>query len=157
MTIWFPLGNVVYSRISARFSNGVLLTIFLLIAGIASLTMISVSSSTPYWLLARAVSVANIGAGIISPGMTAALVDAAGAEHANVAGAVLNANRQLGTLMGVAAMSVVLGTISSWNRGPAVCFLFVGIAYLAGGVAAWLLISRVERLEAAASRAAVAV
>jgi hypothetical protein len=44
-----------------------------------------------------------------------------------VAGAVLNANRQIGTLMGVAAMSVVLGTISDWNRGPAVCFLLIGI------------------------------
>lgn len=150
MTIWFPLGNVVYSHICARFSNGILLTVFMLVAGLASLTMISVSSSTPYWVLAVAISVANIGAGIISPGMTAALVDAADAEHANVAGAVLNANRQIGTLMGVAAMSVVLGIISSWNRGPGVCFLLIGIGYLAGGVGAWLLITRFERLEAAA-------
>jgi MFS transporter, DHA2 family, methylenomycin A resistance protein len=150
MTIWFPLGNVVYSRISARLSNGVLLTVFMLIAGLASLTMISVSSSTPYWVLAMAVSIANIGAGIISPGMTAALVDAAGTEHANVAGAVLNANRQIGTLVGVAAMSVVLATISSWNRGPAVCFVLIGIGYLVGAVGAWLLITRFERLEASA-------
>jgi DHA2 family methylenomycin A resistance protein-like MFS transporter len=148
MTIWFPLGNVVFSQISGRFTNGMLLTVFLLIAGLASLTMITVSSSTPYWVLAVAVSVANIGAGIISPGMTAALVDAAGAEHANVAGAVLNANRQIGTLMGIAAMSVVLGTITNWNRSAGVSFLVVGIAYLAGGIGAWLLISRPERLEA---------
>lgn len=76
MTIWFPLANIVYSRISARFSNGALLTVFLLVAGIASLTMVTVSSETPYWVLAVAVGLANIGAGIISPGMTAALVDA---------------------------------------------------------------------------------
>jgi hypothetical protein len=30
-----------------------------------------------------------------------------------------------------------------------VCFLFIGIAYLAGGAGAWLLITRVERLETA--------
>ena len=116
--------------------------------------MITVSPSTPYWVLALAVAIANIGAGIISPGMTAALVDAAGAEHANVAGSVLNANRQIGTLVGVAAMSVVLGTISDWNRGPAVSFLFIGIAYLAGAAGAWLLIARSERLEAAAEATA---
>lgn len=145
MTIWFPLGNVVYSRISARFSNGPLLTVFLLVAGLASLTMVTVSTSTPYWTLALAFSIANIGAGIISPGMTAALVDAAGPEHANVAGAVLNANRQIGTLVGVAVMGVVLGTISDWNRGPAVSFLIVGIAYLVAAVGAWLLIVRSER------------
>lgn len=156
MTIWFPLANVVYSRISGRFSNGALLTVFLLIAGLASLTMITVSPSTPYWVVALAVGIANIGAGIISPGMTAALVDAAGAEHANVAGAVLNANRQIGTLVGIAAMSVVLATISDWDRGPAVSFLLIGIAYLAGAAGAWLLITRSERLEAAAAAEATA-
>lgn len=148
MTIWFPLGNIVYSRLSGRLTNGVLLTIFLLIAGIASLTMITVSPATPYWVLALAVGVANIGAGIISPGMTAATVDAAGVENANVAGSVLNANRQIGTLMGVAAMSVVLGTITDWNRGPAVSFLIIGLAYLVGAGGALLLIARPERRDA---------
>jgi DHA2 family methylenomycin A resistance protein-like MFS transporter len=154
MTIWVPLGNLAYSRISGRLSNGNLLTVFLLIAGIASLTMITVSTSTPYWVLAVAVAVANVGAGIVSPGMTAALVDAAGVEHANVAGSVLNANRQTGTLVGVAGMSVVLGTITDWNRGPAVSFLIIGIAYLAGAAGAWRLIARSERLEAAAQATA---
>jgi DHA2 family methylenomycin A resistance protein-like MFS transporter len=156
MTIWVPLGNLVYSRISGRLSNGNLLTVFLLIAGIASLTMITVSTSTPYWVLAVAVAVANVGAGIISPGMTAALMDTAGVEHANVAGSVLNTNRQIGTLVGVAAMSVVLGTITDWNRGAAVSFLILGIAYLAGAVGAWRLIVRSERLEAAAQATAQA-
>ncbi len=156
MTIWFPLANIVYSRISARFSNGTLLTLFLLVAGIASLTMTTVSASTPYWAVAVAVGLANIGAGIISPGMTAALVDAAGPENANVAGSVLNANRQIGTLVGIAGMSVVLGSITNWNRGPAVCFVLIAVAYLVGGVSAWLLIFRPERHEAKASAAATA-
>ncbi|MFC4029996.1 MFS transporter [Streptomyces polygonati] len=151
MTIWFPLANIVYSRISGRFSNGALLTVFLLIAGVASLTMVGVSSATPFWVLASAVGVANIGAGVISPGMTAVLVDAAGAEHANVAGSVLNANRQLGTLVGIAMMSIVLAGVPDWSRGPAVSFLLIGIAYLAGAAAAWLLIARSERVGAAVS------
>ncbi|WP_244317484.1 MFS transporter [Streptomyces bauhiniae] len=149
MTIWFPLANVVYSRISARFSNGALLTVFLLVAGVSSLTMVTVSEETPYWVLAVAVGLANIGAGIISPGMTAALVDAAGPEHANAAGSVLNANRQIGTLVGIAVMSVVLGTVSDWNRGPALCFAVIGVAYLAAAVGAWLMIARAEQREAA--------
>jgi DHA2 family methylenomycin A resistance protein-like MFS transporter len=150
MTIWFPLGNIVYARISGRFSNGTLLTLFLFVAGIASLTMLKVSPSTPYWALALAVSIANIGAGIISPGMTAALVDSAGTENANVAGAVLNANRQIGTLVGIAVMGVALGASPDWDRGPGICFLIAGIAYLIDAVGAWQLISRSERLEAKA-------
>ncbi|ROS43386.1 DHA2 family methylenomycin A resistance protein-like MFS transporter [Amycolatopsis thermoflava] len=145
MTIWFPLGNLVYSRIAGRIPNGVLLTVFLLVAGVASLAMAGMSTDTPYWVLAVAVAVANVGAGIISPGMTAALVEFAGVAHANVAGAVLNANRQIGTLVGVAAMSVVLGTVTDWNRGPGLSFLLLGGAYLAGAAGAWWLIARSER------------
>jgi hypothetical protein len=40
-----------------------------------------------------------------------------------------------------------------WNRGPALCFLIVGIAYLAGAAGAWLLITRFEHAEAAMTRA----
>ncbi|GAA4785977.1 MFS transporter [Streptomyces ziwulingensis] len=149
MTIFFPVANIVYSRISARFSNGALLTAFLLLAGFASLTMVTISPDTPYWVLAVAVGVANIGAGIISPGMTAALVDAAGPEHANVAGSVLNANRQIGSLVGIAVMGVVLNSLSDWNQGAALCFLAVAIAYLLGGLGAWRLIARPERRSAA--------
>ena len=80
--------------------------------------------------------------------MTAALVDAAGPEHANAAGSVLNANRQIGTLVGIAAMSVVLGTTTDWNRGAALCFAAIAVAYLAAAAAAWLLITRTEPDEA---------
>lgn len=145
MTIFFPVANIVYSRISARFSNGALLTVFLLVAGVASLTMVTISPSTPYWVLALAVGVANLGAGIISPGMTAALVDAAGPQNANVAGSVLNANRQIGSLVGIAVTGVVLHSTSDWDRGAAVSFLVVALAYLLGGLSAWRLIARSER------------
>ncbi|WP_217165377.1 MFS transporter [Streptomyces sp. AC512_CC834] len=153
MTIFFPVANIVYSRISARFSNGMLLTTFLLLAGVASLTMVTISSGTPYWVLAVAVGAANIGAGIISPGMTAALVDAAGPEHANVAGSVLNANRQIGSLVGIAVMGVILNSITDWNHGAALCFLAVAIAYLLGGLGAWRLIAYPERRLASATAA----
>ncbi|MFC9050893.1 MULTISPECIES: MFS transporter [Streptomyces violaceoruber group] len=148
MTIFFPVANIVYARISARFSNGTLLTAFLLLAGAASLSMVTITASTPYWVVAVAVGVANIGAGIISPGMTAALVDAAGPENANVAGSVLNANRQIGSLVGIAAMGVVLHSTSDWDHGAAISFLAVGLAYLLGGLSAWRLIARPERRSA---------
>ena len=144
-TIFFPIANVVYSRIAGRFTNGQLLTGFLLLAGFASLTMTTISAATPYWVIALAVGVANVGAGVISPGMTAALVDAAGAEHANVAGSVLNANRQVGSLVGIAAISAVLSSFGDWQHGAAFSFLLVAVCYLLGGVAAWRLIRRTER------------
>lgn len=151
MTAFFPIANIVYSRISARFANGPLLTAFLLLAGAASLTMTTISPATPYWVIALAVGTANIGAGVISPAMTAALVDAAGPENANTAGSVLNANRQLGSLVGIAVTGVVLHTVAGWDHGAAVCFIAVGTTYLAGALFAWHLIARPERRAAAAA------
>lgn len=153
ITILSPLANVVYSRISGRFANGPLLTVFLTVAGIASLALVAISPSTPYWLIAIGIGIANIGAGIVSPGMTAALVDAAGPAHANVAGSVLNANRQIGSLVGIAAIGVILHSASGWGTGASVSFLLVGVMYLLGAVCAWRLIARHERREAALAAA----
>ncbi|MFF8730134.1 MFS transporter [Streptomyces sp. NPDC015171] len=156
ITILSPLANVVYSRISGRFANGPLLTVFLLVAGAASLVMTAVSPSTPYWMIAIGIGVANLGAGIVSPGMTAALVDAAGPAHANVAGSVLNANRQIGSLVGIAVIGVVLHSTSDWDTGVSVSFLLVGVMYLLGSLCAWRLITRHERRESALAGAAAA-
>ncbi len=81
LTAFTPLANLVYSRISSRFGNGRLLVIFLLPAAAGTLTMTMVSPATPYWTVALAIGAGNIGAGVVSPGMTAALMDAAGPPH----------------------------------------------------------------------------
>lgn len=154
-TIFFPIANVVYSRISARYSNGVLLTAFLVLAAVAVSSMVTVSPTTPYWVLALAVGVANLGAGVISPAMTAAMVDSAGPAHANVAGSVLNTNRQIGSLIGIAAMSVVIGSAAGWSQAARICFALIAAAYLGGAVAAWTLIARPERREERAPAATV--
>jgi DHA2 family methylenomycin A resistance protein-like MFS transporter len=151
LTGFFPVANVVYSRVSARFANGPLLTCFLLLAAVASLTMVTVTVATPYWVLAVAVGIANLGAGIVAPGMTAALVDAAGSPNANIAGSVLNTNRQIGSLVGVATIGVVLHFAPNWDQGAARSFLVVGAAYLVAAGCAWQLIMRAERREAAAA------
>ncbi|MFD0561258.1 hypothetical protein ACFQ2M_03920 [Kitasatospora saccharophila] len=142
---------MVYARISGRFANGPLLTVFLLVAGVSSLVMTAISPSTPYWLIAVGIGLANLGSGIVSPGMTAALVDAAGPAHANTAGSVLNANRQIGSLVGIAAVGVVLQATSDWGTGVGVGFLLIGAVYVLGSAFAWLLVARAERGEPAAA------
>ncbi|MFE6051090.1 MFS transporter [Kitasatospora sp. NPDC056446] len=155
ITILSPLANVVYSKISGRYANGPLLTVFMLLAGVCSLGLTAISASTPYWLIAIGIGVACVGSGVISPGMTAAMVDSAGPEHANVAGSVLNANRQIGSLVGIAVVGVVLHATPDWSRGASVSFVLVGVAYLLGALAAWRLVARSERpAEAPAAPAA---
>ncbi|MFD8756943.1 MFS transporter [Kitasatospora sp. NPDC059577] len=145
ITVLSPVANVVYSKISGRYANGPLLTVFMLLAGVCSLALTAVSATTPYWLIAVGIGLASLGSGIISPGMTAAMVDSAGPEHANVAGSVLNANRQIGSLVGIAVIGVVLHATSDWSRGASVSFVLVGVSYLLGALCAWRLVTRSER------------
>lgn len=140
MTVFFPIANVVFSKISGRYSNGLLLTAFLVLATVATLPLVAISRGTPYWAIAAAVGAANIGAGVISPAMTAVLLDVAGPEHANVSGSILNANRQIGSLVGIATMGVVLNAAPTWYAGAALSFLLIGLSYLLGALCAWRLV-----------------
>lgn len=87
----------------------------------------------PYWVLAIALSVANLGIGFTAPPpMTAALMEAAGPADAGIGSAVFNANRQIGTLVGVAAAGATLASASDWYDGARVTFSVAGIAYFLG-------------------------
>jgi DHA2 family methylenomycin A resistance protein-like MFS transporter len=137
MTICFPLGNLVYTRIHHRVSNQAIMATCLLIAGIATLLLVGASPSTPYWYVALTLGAANSGAGLVTASMTAATVQSAGDEHTNHAGAVLNTNRQLGILVGVATIGLILDSTSSWYRGLHIALGVVAAAYLVAAVAAF--------------------
>ncbi|WP_371778249.1 MFS transporter [Streptosporangium subroseum] len=154
LTIFIPVSNIAFARISGRVAAGPLLAVSFLVAGGASLALVALSPSTPYWMLAVALGLTSIAGGIISPAMTAAMVNAAGTRHANTAGSVLNANRQIGSLIGIATISAVLAATPGWTAEAALSFLLVGAAYIAGALIAWRLIHLPERREATAATAA---
>jgi DHA2 family methylenomycin A resistance protein-like MFS transporter len=136
MTMCFPLGNLVYIRIHHRASNATIMASCLVLAGIATILLLPVGPSTPYWYLAVVLGIANSGAGLVTASMTAATVEAAGDEHANHAGAVLNTNRQLGILVGVALIGLILQSTDDWYRGLHLALGLVAGAYLTAGVTA---------------------
>ncbi|OYN93517.1 MFS transporter [Enemella evansiae] len=136
MTICFPLGNVLYTRIHHRVSNPVIMTACLLLAGAATLLLVGVGPATPYWYLALALGVANSGAGLVTAAMTAATVAAAEDRYANYAGAVLNTNRQVGVLIGIAIIGLVLQASTDWYAGLHLAVAIVAATYLLAGLAA---------------------
>jgi DHA2 family methylenomycin A resistance protein-like MFS transporter len=156
LTIFIPVSNIVFARVSGRIAAGPLLAVSFLVAGVASLALVALSPSTPYWMLAVALGLTSIAGGFISPAMTAATVNAAGTRHANTAGSVLNANRQFGSLVGIASIGAVLAVTPGWTAGAALSFLLVGAAYIAGALIAWRLIHLPERRQTTAVTAAAA-
>lgn len=151
LTIFIPVSNIVFARVSGRIAAGPLLAGSFLVAGAASLALVALSPSTAYWALAVALGLTGVAGGFIAPALTAATVNAAGTRHANTAGSVLNANRQIGSLLGIASIGAVLAVTPGWTAGAALSFLLVGAAYIAAALIAWRLIHLPERREATAA------
>jgi MFS transporter, DHA2 family, methylenomycin A resistance protein len=139
LPLWglFVVGNLVFTRITAKAGTRLPMITGLSVAGVASLALATVSASTPYWLLAVLIGIDSLCIGVTVPAMTASLMEAAGQEYASAAGSTLNATRQVGTLLGVAVVGVVLNVAGSWYRAAAVTFLIAACCYLASALLAW--------------------
>ncbi|MFI9719453.1 DHA2 family efflux MFS transporter permease subunit [Streptomyces sp. NPDC052396] len=132
--VWL-VGNVLYSRLGRRLGNRTALTASLGLAAAGMLVLaLTISPAMPYWVIAVLLAVINLGVGVASPAMTGALMEAAGPAHAGIAGASLNANRQIGSLVGIAVMSAVLSGTSGWYPGIAMVFALMTAAYAAGSL-----------------------
>jgi EmrB/QacA subfamily drug resistance transporter len=87
------------------------------------------------WLAAALVLV-GIGSGLFTPANNAAIMLAAPADRASVAGGVLNMTRAFGTALGIAASSLVyaLGGTTGSGGYRAACVMLAGCALLAAAV-----------------------
>ncbi|ARF57538.1 MFS transporter [Streptomyces gilvosporeus] len=134
-----PLGNMLYARFGPRLGNRAALagSLALAAAGYAVLVVI-LSPALPYGVIAVVLAVANIGSGIASPAMTGVLMAAAGREHADIASATLNANRQVGSLVGIAGMGAVLTAAGGGHQGATVAFALTALAVAAAAVIGWV-------------------
>ncbi|MET9297585.1 MFS transporter [Streptomyces sp. NPDC003077] len=134
-----PFGNVLYPRIAGRVGNRAALAGSLALGAVGYLVLfLSLSPGLPYWTLAVLLALVNVGAGVASPAMTGALMEAAGREHANMVSATLNANRQVGSLVGIAAMGAAFTGAGSGYPGTALAFALTAAALAAAALLGWL-------------------
>ncbi|MGG0763493.1 MFS transporter [Bacillus paramycoides] len=134
----FVVGNLLFAKVAPRLGSRLPMLLALFTAGLGSLLLvIFISPSMPYWLLAIIFSIINLGVGVTVPAMTAIVMQAAGPSHANMAGATLNANRQIGALVGVAVMGVVIHLSEGWYNSASNTFITMTIAYLTASLLVW--------------------
>jgi DHA2 family methylenomycin A resistance protein-like MFS transporter len=126
----FAVGNLTSGRITARVGTRPPM-MYGLMAGLAMavLMLLGLRPDTPYWLLVLAAMVMNVAIGIAIPGMTATVMLVAGKAHANSAAAALNANRQIGALVGVAMMGTVMHVAPEWALRLPMAFTLIAAAY----------------------------
>ncbi|MFI0714225.1 MFS transporter [Streptomyces inhibens] len=133
-----PFGNMLYARIGLRIGNRAALagSLALSAAGYVLLFLI-LAPGLPYWVIAVVLAVTNIGSGVSSPAMTGVLMEAAGREHADIGSATLNANRQVGSLVGIAGMGAVLTAAGGGYQGAVHAFALTAGALAVAAVAGW--------------------
>ena len=126
----FAVGNLTSGRITARVGTRPPMMYGLMVGLGAALVMLTcLRPETSYWLLVLGTIVMNVAIGIAIPGMTATVMLVAGKAHANSAAAALNANRQIGALVGVAAMGAVLHMAPAWAWRLPLAFGLISAAY----------------------------
>ncbi|MFG2223376.1 MFS transporter [Streptomyces sp. NPDC048644] len=134
-----PFGNVLYARIGLRVGNRAALAASLAFsaAGYAVLFLV-LTPELPYWALALILALTNFASGVASPAMTGVLMEAAGREHADIGSATLNANRQVGSLVGIAGMGAVLTAAGGGYRGATYAFALTAVALVIAAAVGWL-------------------
>ena len=134
--------NLLSGRVIARFgTRGPLLGGLLVAAAVAALLTAS-PDHTPYrFLLAGAMAI-FLAIGIAIPAMTNTVIQASGREHANSAAAALNANRQIGALVGVAVVGAILHAAPAWNLRLPLVFAALAAAYALAATLVFLSIPR---------------
>jgi MFS transporter, DHA2 family, methylenomycin A resistance protein len=137
----FSVGNLLSGRITARWGARMPMLGGLLLATALTALLTGMKPDTPYLLFAGAVAIANWGVGIAIPAMTTTVMQVAGRIHANSAAAALNANRQIGALVGVAIIGSILHAVTGWEIRLPLAFGAIGLAYGAAAVLVWRYIS----------------
>lgn len=130
----FTLGNLLSGRVSARWSTRVTMLAGLSLAAVISAILALLASRMPYGLFAASMALANLGVGVAVPAMTVTMMQLGGQDHANIAAAALNANRQVGVLIGVAVMGVVLHALPGWPARLWISFGMMALVYLAAAL-----------------------
>lgn len=125
-------GNLLSGRMTAHWGPRLPMRLGLSVAMVLTVMQMSLTPQTPYWLLACLAAVGNFGIATAIPAMTTAVMQVAGKANANSAAAALNANRQIGALVGVAVMGAVLHTFGNWGVRVMLAYGLIAAAYLCG-------------------------
>jgi DHA2 family methylenomycin A resistance protein-like MFS transporter len=138
------IGNLLSGPISIRVGTRKPMLLGLSIAALAGLTVAVSTQDMPYVVLMLGASIMNLAAGTAIPAMTTTVMKIAGRAHANSAAAALNANRQIGALVGVAVIGSILHEIPSWDTRLPVAFSAIALVYAIAFALVFLHVGREE-------------
>lgn len=130
------IGNLFYAKYTTRLRPYRLLigSVFVTLIGAGAMYLFSlILNPLPNAIIVVIFSIMNLGIGVLVPALTTVLMEASGREYSSMAGATLNANKQIGGLFGTAIMGMVISSYGdSWSKIIQITFLINIVLYLVG-------------------------
>lgn len=125
------IGSTLAGRVTGRFGPRPAMLIGLAVGSAGFLAMTRVGAATPYVMMVPMLIAAGFGTAFTMPAMTAAVIAAAPNNRSGIASAVLNAARQVGSVIGVAVLGTLVGA-GDFVAGMHVALGIAGGAFLCG-------------------------
>jgi DHA2 family methylenomycin A resistance protein-like MFS transporter len=129
MMVGITVGNLSSARFSARFGMENVMLAFSAAAALIALILAIAQRYMPYPLLLVCVTIMSLFVAVAIPAMTTLAMQIAGRAYASSAAAALNANRQIGALVGVALMGIILHTVHDWTFRLPLAFAIFTLAF----------------------------
>jgi len=134
------IGNLFYAKYTTKLKPSKLLigSVCVTLMGSGAMYLLSlILIPLPNFVIIIIFSIMNLGIGVLVPAITTILMEASGREYSSIAGATLNANKQIGGLFGTAITGmVILRYGNNWNGIIQITFLMNIILYFIGFILA---------------------
>jgi DHA2 family methylenomycin A resistance protein-like MFS transporter len=105
----------------------------LVIGAVGLFLLAGIGPSTPYALLVVPFVLSGLGMSLTMPAATTAVIEAAPAERAGLAGGTINAARQAGGLLGIALMGSLASAHGRFSGDSHAALAVAGAAFLSPG------------------------
>lgn len=129
MMVGITVGNLSSARFSARFGMHKVMLAFSAAAALIALIVTVTQLYMPYPLLLVCVTIMSLLVAVAIPAMTTLAMQIAGRAYSSSAAAALNANRQIGALVGVALMGIILHTVHDWSVRLSLAFAMFTLGF----------------------------
>jgi len=126
------IGAALSGRVAAQVGPRIPMAIGLALGGSGLLALTIAGAETNYLALCVLLLIVGFGMSFTMPAMTVAVMSSAPRERAGIASALLNASRQVGSVLGVAALGAFVGQQASFVSGMRMAMLGAGAAFLIG-------------------------
>ncbi|MGE5286860.1 MAG: MFS transporter [Micromonosporaceae bacterium] len=140
-----PAASLLSGRVTARHGPRPTMLTGLILGGAGLLGLTIAGPRTSYGLLAMPLVAAGFGMAFTMPAATIAVVETAPAHRAGIASDVINASRQVGSMLNVAIIGSLAGGAAQFVTGLHIGLAVAGAVFLLGALCTWFLVERSGR------------